>query len=358
MKKSFKFLALMILCFMFIPTVYAKTIDHFYAIADETIVFEDEVKGSAAFAGDSVESKGIVNGVNFLAGNKVSYAGQSDYLVLSGNSITVSGVVINDAIIAGNVIDIKGDADLQRDVVIFGSDITISGKLNRNVTVYGGKVLIKDSNIGGNVKVYSEKIDVEDSVLINGNLSYPEDASATISSSIENITKTSSIKQPIEADFMTLFIEKIWSFMSIVFIFAILSLLIPIVFEKINEDYEQIDFNRGVSVIARGLLFLIIVPVLALLLLILPFGIPLSLIIFALYLIVIYISKVFVGYLIGYKIWQKLFKKDTNILFVGVLGYLILFILSLIPGINTLTSLFVLLFGIGIIISLLIEHKP
>ena len=357
MKRLFNYFLIIVLCIIFIPLVEAKTIDHFYADAGESILFEDDVNGSGALAGDNIEFKGNIHGINFMAGNNLEHNGSSDYLVLAGNIITISGMVSNDVVLAGNIIDIKDNAGLERDVLIFGSDVTIKGKINRNVTVYGGKVLVSGCSIGGNVKIYAEEIKVDDNVLIDGKLYYPKDADVNISSNVDKLVKMSSIEKNSSSLFITSLLEKIWSFMSILFIFAIMSLLVPKIFEKINADYEVVDFNKGLSVFTKGLLFLMLVPFVAVLLLIVPFGIPLSLILLVLYFIIIYLSKIFVGYLLGFKLWQYLFKKDTNILLVGIIGYLLLFILDLIPGIDVLTSLLSMLFGIGIIFKLLLDAR-
>lgn len=357
MKKSLMFLLVLMMCVLFIPTIQAKNIGHFYAKADENVIFEDDVNGSSALAGQSIESKGSVHGVNFLAGNKVEHTGQSDYLVLAGNSILVSGVINNDSIIAGNVIEIDREANLKRDVVILGSDVNIRGNLNRNVIIYGGRVSIDGASISGNVKIYAEEIKVNDESIIGGSLSYPADANASIGSNITNIIKTEPIQGSVAENFKEVLMGKVWSILSLLLIFAIFTLIMPKVFEKINDDYNRFDFSKGVETFAKGLVFLILVPLFSLFLLIIPFGISLSLIMIALYFIIIYLSKIFAAYLLGYKLWQKLFKTDTNILLVGILGLALLFVLDFIPGINFLVSFLTLLLGIGIIFELLFDKK-
>lgn len=356
MKRLIKFMMILMLCFCSLSIVSAKTFDHFYAKADDDIVFDDSVNGSSALAGDSLTSKSKVNGVNFLAGNRVEHTGESDYLVVAGNSVFVGGVVLNDVVVAGNVVSLNDEADLQRDAIILGADVEIKGILNRDVVVYGSRVTIKRANIGGNVRIYAEDIIIDDDTVIKGMLYYPKNAETSISSKITNITKTDSLERE-DDDFLVMLISKLWSFMSIILIFAVLTLLIPSMFEKINNRYGQISFNKGTEMLAKGLIFLIVIPVIALILLIIPFGVPLSLIMLVLYIMLIYLSKVFAGYLLGYKLWQKLFNKDINILLVGVLGFLLLFILDLIPGIRIIVSIFTLLFGIGIIYELLLNKN-
>ena len=74
-----------------------------------------------------------------------------------------------------------------------------------------------------------------------------------------------------------------------------------------------------------------------------------------LYFIIMYLSNVFAGYLLGYKLWQRFFNNDINMLVVGIFGLAILFVLNLIPGINFIVSLLSLIIGIGIIYDVIIK---
>ena len=354
--KKFRFLLLFLLLFGIGFSVQAKTANRFYAEADESINLTDDVDGSSFLAGSSIESSSNVDGTNFMAGNNIDFSGSSEYLVIAGNSIDVKGNVLKDSVIAGNIINIRKDSSLERDAIILGSDIQIMGSIGRNVTIYSHKVSLKGAKINGNVRVQAEEIDVDSDTVITGKISYPKDAKANISSHIVNIEKTSSI-QTNDDDLISFLMSRVWSFMSIVFIFALLTLIRPKVFEKVQNNFKELDFNKGVSTFTRGLSFLIIVPVISLMLLILPFGISLSLIILALYFIIIYLSTLFSGYLFGYKLWQKYLKSDINLLLVGILGYSILFLIELIPGFGSLVRLVCVLFGIGIITDIYMRKE-
>ncbi|MBR3229626.1 MAG: hypothetical protein IKF91_02220 [Bacilli bacterium] len=354
--KKVRLLVLLVLMFSFVFSAQAKSVDRFYAEAAESISLNDDVRGSSFLAGGSIESASNVDGAIFIAGNSIDYSGSSDYAVVAGNSIDVSGSVLKDTIIAGNIININSEANLERDVIILGSDIQVMGNIGRNITIYSRNVSFKGAKINGNVTVQAEDIDIDSDTIISGKVSYPNDARANISSHITNVEKTSPI-QTDEDDLVSFLMSRVWSFMSIVFIFALLTLIRPNFFEKIQNDYKELDFNNFVSTFTRGLSFLIIVPVICLMLLMFPFGIPLSLILLALYFIVVYLSTLFSGYLLGYKLWQKYLSSDINILLVGVLGYSILFLLELVPIIGGIVRLVSVLFGIGIITSWFIRRN-
>ena len=352
-----KFLFFCAVCLAFIPNALAKEINHSYSEFGNDVTLEDTVNGTSIIAGETTEVKGGVNGINFMMANNIKFDGTSDYLVTLGNSIKIKGEVKNDSFIAGNIIDIKEEAYLERDTIIAASDVDIRGNFGRNATVYAGKVVIDGATILGNIKIYAEDITITDTANIRGSVSIPKDAKGKISSKITNIIKTNAI-QTKDADIYAQFIvNKIWSFMAFVFVFAVLTLLTPRIFNLIQKKYDDINFNSGIEIFTKGLVFLIIVPVISITCLVIPFGVPMSLMLIAIYFMAIYLSHIFIAYLIGYKIWQKYFKRDINILLVGVLGLLVLFILDFIPIVRELTTLISLLLGIGIIVDLFNSKK-
>ena len=348
--KKINYLLLFVLLFGISFSIQAKSLNRFYAEADESISLKDDIDGSSFLAGGSIESSSNVNGANFIAGNDIDFSGSSDYLITAGNVIDIEGSVLKDAVIAGNIINIKKESNFERDAIVLGSDIQIMGNIGRNITIYSRKVSLNGAKINGNIRIEAEEIEVDGNTIIFGKLSYPKDAKVSISSNITNVEKTSPIQT--NDDILSFLVGKVWSFMSIVFIFALLTIVRSKIFEEVQNNYKEIDFNKGVSTFTKGLSFLIIVPVIILILLMLPFGISLSLIMLALYFIIVYLSILFSGYVIGYKLWQKFLNSDINLLLVGMLGYSTLFILELIPIFGSIIKLICLLFGIGIIIDL------
>lgn len=356
MKKIFKLFLVIVMTFMMTSSVMAKEVDHFKGVVDNKAVIEDDVKGSSAAIGNDAEMKGKTEGVSFIIGNTVTFNGDSEYLVAAGNSLDVKGVVSNDAFIAGNVIDIDKKADLQRDVIVAGADITINGKVGRNISIYGSNIKISGAEIEGNVKIYGTNVSIDDSSMINGNLSYPSDALVDVADGVVKgeIIKTDALENN-DDGFITMLMGKFWSFMSLILIFAVLSLAASKIFTRVQKEYDKFDFNKGLETFTKGLMFLIIVPFIIVILFLMSIGIPLSLILLALYFIIMYLSTIFTGYLLGYKLWQKFFDKDINMLVVGIFGLAILFMLNLIPGISFIISTLTTIIGIGIIYDVILK---
>ena len=221
------------------------------------------------------------------------------------------------------------------------------------------KVTFQDVTIKGNVKIYGTNITVSKNTVIEGNLSYPEDAvyKAEDGATIGNIIKTEPIQNEDDENFFATVSAKIWSFLSLIVVFAVISLLFPKVFNKINDKFEKMELGEVIEVFTKGLVAIILIPVIVVLLCCLMIGIPLGIIMILLYGIAIYLTTIFTAYLLGYKIWQKVFNKDINMLALGLIGLFILFILSLIPGVRTLVSILTTLIGLGLIVDIIKQKK-
>lgn len=354
MKKYIKILMLLVL-FAVIPTVDAKEINHFTSKVDNEVIIEDTYNASVAAAGENIEYGGKVNGIAFGASNKLSFNGIANYGVLAGNVIEVNGTINDDLIIAGNLITINKEANIKRDAIIAAADVEISGTFNRNVSIYASKVTFKNANIKGHVKLYVNQIEITKEATITGTLSYPQDSiyKAEKGAKIGKIEKTEAIQTQNDENFFTTVSAKIWSFLCLTLIFAAITLLFPNIFNKINDKYEKIEFNEVIEVFTKGLVTIILVPIIVVLLFCTLIGIPLAIIILLIFGILIYLTTIFTAYLLGYKIWQKVFDKDINMIALGLIGLFLLFLCSLIPGVRTLVSIITTLIGLGLIVNIL-----
>ena len=341
---------------MMVGPVQAKTVNGFYGKIDDNVKMNDEVNGSAFIAGSKTEMTGQADGISFMAGDAVNFKGTSEFIGLAGNTVNINGVVYKDSFIAGNTVKVNAESDLQRDVVIVGSEVEINGNIGRNVTIYATKVTFKGSVVQGNVTIYASSIKADEETQINGNLSYPEDAEASIDDGIVSgkITKT-EVAEDSSNGFVTTVMGKFWSFMAFMLVFAVLSLAASKLFTRMQKEYDKFDFNKGLELFTKGLVFMILVPVIIFVLFLMSIGIPLAFILLALYFIIMYLSTVFTGYLIGYKLWQKFFNKDINMLVVGIFGLAILFVLNLIPGISVIVSILTVFIGTGIIYDVILK---
>ena len=349
MKKLSKVL-LVVLLFMICPVVNAETIEHFYAKAGTDVVMQDDAKASVALAGTNVEINSNISGISTGIGEQVKFSGTTDYAALIGNNVELDGTINNDALIIGSIVNSSTSTEFNRDTIIVGSEISLSGEFARNVSVYASSVTIKDANIAGNLKIQASNITIENGN-IEGTLSYPEDANAKISdeASINETVKTDPINSEEGNTYLNTVSSKIWSFACYALIFAVICLLFPKIITRISDKYEKVESGEVIEVFTKGLLTLILLPIIGIMLFMTVIGLPLGVIGLIFYGVAIYLSTIFTAYLLGYKIWQKVFNKDMNMLLIGLIGLFVLLILNLIPGINYLVAIITIVIGLGLI---------
>ncbi len=334
----------LIICLFSIP-LFIKA-EGLNFVAGENVEEQKEVKGSSIIFGNNVNSNNTVEGIDVLFGNNVTFTGQSDYGLFIGNNINVNGTIKNDGFIFGNVINFDENVVVNRDLIIFGSDVTINGKINRDITIFAFNVTINGEILGdANIKATEIKVNGN----INGILSYNEDAIIDVTGNVGETKLTEKITAEVTLQ------DKIWQFIinygSTLVIFLAFALLVPQLFKRIENKNENITVLNAFSLFGFGTLSIILLPVLFILLLSLIFGMSLAILLLVLYILAIWLSSIFTSYLIGYLIWKNFVKKDKNIYLIGLIGISIVSVLTALPYIGTLISVICIMIGMGIIMQ-------
>lgn len=345
-----KYLLLMLL--ILVPfSVKANSNDKFVTEFDDDIIISEYISGSSVIGGNNVTIDGSIDGVGLIMGNIINYNSTTEYGIILGNTININGT-LRDGLILGNVITIEKDSIIERDTAILGSNLTISGSFYRDVYLAGSTIELDNITIDGNIRVNGDNIIIKDNVIVNGKLSYNENATTNISSSAI-ITNISTYEADInDNDIASNNIKSGFiSLINLLVIFAVTIFLIPKFYQKIvtNNDYLK---NIGF-----GLLFLIIVPIIALILIISVLGISLGFISIGLYILCFMIAHIISGYYIGNLIWKKYIKKKEQPYLIGFMGIIIVYLLTLIPYLGNLISFISFLFAMGTICSLFKKKK-
>ena len=347
-----KILLICLLCFLFIGGVYAKDYSNSNLIIDEKVISDEDINNSAIIFGNSVDLASKLDGVGLIFGNDISLNLTSDYIATFGNNITFNGKT-RDAIIFGNKVTLNEGATIGRDIYIFASSVSISGSINRNITIYASDVSIKDAQISGNVKIRANDIDIERNAAIIGELSYNDDANVNISD-VASIGSKQTYK--VEKEEKNEFLEKLKSsfisFINVLLVFAILLFLVPTIFKKLDNNKTDIIKSLGI-----GFAFLISALIAVIILIFTVFGLSLALLLIVAYIVLIYLSTIATGYMLGNFVWEKITKVDKKPYLIGIIGILIIYILKLIPYVSILITILSVVIGIGSILSLYKRKK-
>ena len=343
MKKFLCFLLVLVL--MITGTnVYAISI----AEAGDNVIQEGEYDSIRLVAGNNVTNNATVNGINLIAGNQLNLNGISQYGFFAGNIVNVNESITNDLFVAGNNITIGTDAKLGRDVFIMGNVINITSDIKRDLRVGGETVDISGITINGDAVIYAERIIMNENTSINGKFVYNEN---TIVSGLDKATINEVEVNKVDIEFVEYTLKDriiyfFTNYCAAVITLILLLLVIPRAKEKL--DNTSLEVSKIFKSALLGFGVLIIIPIAAFIILFTGILTPVSLIIFAVYIISIYLSQLVSSYVFGKLITNKVFNKDTMYLSILV-GVFILKLVSLIPAVGGLISAFAFLYGMGLI---------
>jgi hypothetical protein len=287
-------------------------------------------------------------------------------LMVAGGQNKISTTVNGDTYIAGGQIDVGGN--ITGNLIVAGGTVTISGNINKNLIVAGGQVMLDNlSTVNGYVLVAGGKVDLQGKVLGSvkigaSNLSMGE--AATIGGNLEadvaqsNIssnakisgTKTVNIHETKRSETQVTqkknmnVVSGIYGFLS-----KLVVLLVLVKLFSRTARFKNLQLDSFWSELGWGLIILIVAPFLSLILMITVVGIPLSLLMIALYLVLLYLSSIVVSIAIGKMITDKKILKIDNVYLQGIVGLLLLTLIKLIPFIGGLVSMVVVILGLGIL---------
>lgn len=346
-KKIFGFLILLIV--LVTSPVSAKEINDFYSTSGNNVKLEDTINGDSAIAGNIIDMIGNIDGIGFIAGETVNVKGSLEYGFMAGNNITVDGAISKNIYAAGNIITFTKNASIGRDIFLAGNEVVLNGNLNRNISISATRVVLEDNlTINGNIKINASSIVVKNGANIKGELSYNEDINKDISNTA-NIGKITTYKIEQNSSFNVK--DLLQSTLNMIIVFLIITIIIPKSLEKSENIYNE--SNKYAKNIGIGALFLICVPLISLLLILSNIGISLGIILGLIYGICIYLSYIISGFILGNLLLGKVMKLNTNKYLSGIIGIVIIKIVSIIPIFGVLVSILALLLGLGTIWNLI-----
>jgi hypothetical protein len=300
------------------------------------IVINSPIEGSALVAGGSITLRGSV-------GNNARIA---------GGNILIDGPVENDLVISGGSVNIARSASIGGDIVFNGGSLTVDAPVAGKMIVNGGNATINNS-VGGDVSGEIGKLVLGSDATITGNLSYksPEraqiDQGATVSGRTDYRPSEDrqADRQDAQEFITTAALYKLIAdiIVTVLFIYFFRRALTAIIRRMQAEPLRS-------GVIGFG--FAVLTPIAGLLLLTLIWLGLVTLLFYGLvYIIALFILKVFLGWLLLHW-WGRNQKRDYALDWkAGIVGPVVVLILSLIPILGWLTLGIIFLIGLGAMIQ-------
>jgi len=336
--------------------------------------------------GNEIIIDGTVNGDVIVGANTITINGDvaGDILAVAANAITINGQVTGNVRIAGNFIEINNtvgknvniaaktarlskNASVGWTLSFVVNSLAVNGPVGGNIYGYGNNVTLNNS-IGNNVTLFlgeTGQATLMPETIISGSFNYSGSKNAIIQSGaeIKGDTVHQLIPQYIES--YRKFLSRSWLFTKIIHLFSVLliGVIIVTLFKKIVNQVTHTMWAEPGKSMLWGIACLIVTPLVIVLVSITIIGIPLALISFVVYLILLYLAQIFVGTLIGQKLigflGQK--KKDEKnkppLIWAMMLGTVIFTILVNIPYLGFLIGLIGTIWFLGALWEIALNKK-
>lgn len=335
MKNVKKFLRIISLfALIFTIEVKASSNEYFKTIDSNN---KDISNHTTFIAGDEFTSDNQVDGISFQAGNKITSLGKMEYGILAGNELIINNNVDKDLFIAGNKIVINKETNIGKDLFIAGNDVIINNNINGNIFVAAKNIEINSEIINGDVNLAASNINISNNTSIKGTLSYNKSSIFHSGNNIKDIKEYGDTKNK-KISYISKIKSIFISILSLIIVGILMNYLFPGLFDsikKINKDYINIIWN--------GFIMLFLIPIISLLSLITIIGIPIGIISVLIYGILIYTSTIIAGSKLG-----NMISKNENNYYKTTIGIIIIKILSIVPYLNAITTIFVIISALGL----------
>ena len=323
-----------------------------YFAAGERLTIAGTVNGDAYVAGGNVIVEGDINGDLIAAGGTVNVRGKvAQDVRVAGGQVTVSGDVQGNVTLVGGSLEITDSAGINGSLVSAGGNLSVFGPIGKGAAIGAGAATIGNL-INGDITAGVGELTLTPSAKVSGDLNYWSDADAQIQQGAEISGKTThNFPQKKEREEPRKALGGVFAFFKIASFLA--ALLIGLIFIKLAPQFTKSTadalLTKPAASLGIGLLAVILTPILILIAAITVVGIPIALILFFLFLITLYLSKIFVSVAIGRKIVEVTNQK-TGDYSVFILGLLVYTLVILIPVIGVIVSILALLAGVGAIV--------
>lgn len=315
-------------------------------LTGENVTIDYIVDGNLFVCADTVTINSQIGGDAFIMAKNLII--EKDAYVFSNlfsiaNSIEVKGVVYDIYALADNLT--ISDGYVYRDIKVSCRNLNINGTIGRNV-------FTNCENINFNTNESTNGI-------IYGNLNYTSKSEISIPEKTVtgevNYSQSSNLSEMSIQSTIATYILDLGHFLSFVLIIWLVCLWMS---PKFLENTNNFVGQKTLKVFGFGLITAILVPIICTILILLQLTSGISLLLLALYILAIVISKSLFTITTNNYICSKLnISKNSGIFGMLILSGLIIWLLTQIPYVGTVISCIITILGLGILICSIIPKK-
>jgi cytoskeletal protein CcmA (bactofilin family) len=271
---------------------------------------------------------------------------------LAASTIRIAGAIDGNLMAAANTIAIATNATITGDAHLFGNQVIMEGEIDGSLSVSAMRTVTISGNILGDVAVAAPEILLSDTARIQGNLSYTTDqelipAENVVGGTLRHMAPESPYSSARVRRHMLAYLAALMMGVAFVSLFPMTTAMSSLLVKKSPFKCLLVGF------IAVGAL-----PVFALLSISSMIGFPLGAVMLASWGIMVYVSRIVVGLMIG--TWMLKTRTGTagRVLLAMAVGLAVVYFLTFIPSaIGMMTKLLVVWLGMGALLLALLQKR-
>jgi len=326
-----------------------ETLDEDLFATGQTVTIAGRATGDVYATGQAVVVTGTVEGDLIAAAQQVVVDGTVNGNVrAAGGVITINGHVGRNVSGLAQQLNITSSGRVDGSLLAAGETISTFGPVGRGATVGGGTVQLSGP-VGGNVTTWAQTLSLGPNARIAGNLEYysehPTDTTAVAGTVQYHLVQREERQAPM--------LNGLFDFGGLVWLIgsALLGALAIIMAPRASARAVELGRQEPLQTFGLGLLALCAVPVAIILIGITLVGIPLALVIGALYWLGLMLAWPALGLIVGTEV-SRWVRRDQHMPVLGqlVVGLIALHLVTHIPVLGGLVAFLGLTFGLGLIV--------
>ena len=354
MKHLFSLGLAVLLSFFLVSPVQAKIISKEKGTV--TVAAGEVINDDLFIGAESVDIAGTVNGDIYVGAGTVNFNGRvTGDLVVGAGTVIIDKAVIGDSLIVGaGTVTIDDQSRIGGSLLVGTGTLDNQARVGRNVMVGAGTIKL-NAPVGGEARLGTGTLSLGPKTVINGDLSYTseelnQDEKAVIKGTVSRYEIPESkkwdkgaVKQNmLKAWRVAQFGLTAFSFLGALIVGLVMLWILAKPTQAIGD---KIVAQFGSS-LGWGFVLLFITPPALMLLMFTGVGLPLAMIVGALFVLDLYLAKIFASLALG-KVLARNFGwklRPAAVFFVGLVVY---YLLRLIPVVGMFVRLAALLAGLG-----------
>jgi hypothetical protein len=327
-----------------------ETINDTLIVTGDSINISGTITGDLVAAGRQINIQGTVQGNVFAAAQRIQITGKvGGDIVGAGLDVFANGPIDGNFWGFGTRVALGANGKVHRDAVLLGTELNVDGEIGRDLAG-GGALLDIGSAIGRNVRFYGQQILVHTPAKIGGSLfaRLKSEKNAKIDPAvIIPGGKKIEIEQADPSKYRSFgfYVSQLLRLAGAFLIGMILFWIFP--------RAGNVSFSTSRALLSAGgigFLALVATPIAALIVAMTLIGIPIGLAALALWLLGLYLAKIVVAHYIGRALIGRKDSAMSSIAISLLIGLCIVIIAVNLPYIGGWLNFFLILIGLGALV--------